>query len=134
MSKAELYCLLLIVIGTLEGAGNNIYAYYNVDTPLVITVGPLSVTTMLYTSVNFTCEGNGEYLDWLIQSAELTDSLKQQRDVTVTNLGGPGNLSSILTITALPIDDEILITCDIYSFIPSFNQALSSGTLTIRGK
>lgn len=140
MPKEELtrYCLLLslIVIGTLEGAGNNnnTYACHNVDTPLVITVGPISVTTTLYTSINFTCEGNGEYLNWLIQNAELTDLLKQQRNVTITNLGGPGNLSSVLTITALPINDEILITCHIYSFKPSFNQDFSSGTLTIRGK
>ncbi|XP_019857005.1 PREDICTED: uncharacterized protein LOC109585381 [Amphimedon queenslandica] len=99
----------------------------------VITLSPVSVTTTLNTIVNFACEGSGEQLFWRVQAVILTDSIKIQRDITVTDFEVSGNLSSLLTITALPINNGINIACHIYSFEPSFQQDLSGGTLTIRG-
>ena len=100
---------------------------------LVITVSPQSVDAPIYTRANFICEGTGDELHWLIQGVTLTLDVQQERDVTSTNPGGPGNLSSILTITALPINDGIGIGCQILSFQPSFQQALTASTLTVNG-
>ena len=83
--------------------------------------------------MSFTCEGNGENLDWLVQTATLTDSVKKLRAITVTNFQTSGNLSSLLTVSALPVNNGISISCHIYSFKPSFQQAFSSVTLTIKG-
>ena len=104
-----------------------------VPIPLVITLSPVSVTTTLNTIVNFTCEGTGEHLLWRVQTVILTESIKKQRDITVTDFEVSGNLSSLLTITALPINNGVNIACHIYTFEPSFQQDLSGGTLTIRG-
>ena len=100
---------------------------------LVITVSPQSVDAPIYTRANFTCKGTGDKLNWLINGVTLTSDVQQERDVTFTVPGGPGNLSSILTTTALPVNDGISIACQILSFQPSFQQVLTAGILTVNG-
>ena len=129
----------LVIFGTLQSARkpkkeeNVCSMILSLFLCLVITVSPRSVDAHIYTRANFTCEGTGDQLNWLIKSDTLTLDVQQERDVTVTNSSGPGNLSSILTITALPINDGIGIGCQILSFQPSFQQALTASTLTVNG-
>lgn len=130
VGQLAIWCLILVVIVTVEGAGNSVRGLTTeINTLLVVTLDPVSVTTTLYTTVNFTCEGNGDILNWLIESSTLTDSIKKQREITVFNLG---NLSSVLLITALPINDGISVACHIVSIDP-FDQVTSNCGLNIRG-
>ena len=103
---------------------------------LVITLPPQSVTVPLNEErVNFTCEGTGDALRWRVAGHTPTNPLNQQRDITVTNISTVvGNLSSVLTIAVLPINDGVDISCFLYSNSNPFDPAVSAGTLTIRGK
>ena len=100
---------------------------------LVLTVGPVSVTVLPFTLTNFTCEGNGDTLAWAVNNYGLNATISQQRNITVTDTSTE-DLSSVLSIVALPINDRIEIACIIASFNPLPQVAASEATLTIRGQ
>ena len=100
---------------------------------LVLTVSPQSVTVPLNEKTNFTCKGNGNEINWLVKSVIPTESIKQQRNITIADISIGSNLSSILSVMALPINDNLKIGCQIISFSP-FKQLFSNtSTLKIRG-
>ena len=103
---------------------------------LVITSPPQPVIVPLNDErVNFTCEGTGDALRWTVAGLNPTNPLNQGRDITVTSTSAvTGNLSSVLTIAVLPINDGVVISCFLYSDSNPYDPAVSTGTLTIRGE
>ena len=94
---------------------------------------PVSVTVPPFTTATFTCEGTGDILNWIVEHAVLTDSIKQQRQITVTTTNTSNtNFLSVLTVNAIPINTDLKFGCDVITFNP-FNRTISSSTLTIRG-
>ena len=126
-------CFLLVTSHLTNGAGNFLIIKLSIycTSKLVLAVGPVSVTVLPFTLTNFTCEGNGDTLTWTVNSLALNATIRQQRNITATNTG---DLSSVLSVIALPINDGIEIGCIIASFNPFPQVAASEATLTIRGQ
>lgn len=96
---------------------------------------PPLLVAPLYTSAVFTCEGTGDQLNWIVQSTILTDSIKQKRNITVSysNSSSRANLSLVLSVNALPLNDGLNIGCQLVLLSP-FDQIFSStSTLIIEG-
>ena len=109
--------------------------YYNVSYVIaVITVAPSPVTALLYTLVNFTCEGTGKKLYWAVEGSKVSDPSNQDREISVTTNNLPVDMwSSVLTIRALPINDGMIIGCNVISFNPyGFKQ--KGATSTVKSK
>lgn len=71
-------------------------------------------------------------LSWVFDG-KILNSENRDRGITFTDPGGPGKLSSILTITALPDNNGKTVSCQITSRRP-FDQVFSNtSTLNIRG-
>uniref|UniRef100_A0A1X7TT06 Fibronectin type-III domain-containing protein n=1 Tax=Amphimedon queenslandica TaxID=400682 RepID=A0A1X7TT06_AMPQE len=90
------------------------------------------MTAPLYTSVSFQCIGTGDALAWLIEGVSITDLVKQERNLTISNNNSNSTLSSVLTINTLPTNDGIHIGCIIISFNPH-DAVLAEVVLTIQG-
>ena len=98
-----------------------------------ITVAPSSVSALLYTLVNFTCEGTGDLLSWTVGDNPLTDPSNKDREISVaTNDISVDVWSSVLTIRALPINDGISVGCTVIDFNP-INFQQEGATLNVRG-
>ena len=98
----------------------------------VITVAPSLVSAPLYTLANFTCEGTGVALIWIVDSNSLTDPSNQNREISVTTNNISVDVwSSVLTIRALPINDGITTQCLIVDQNLDFDH--KGATLTING-
>ena len=95
-------------------------------------VGPSSISVSLYQLAPFTCKGIGNVLYWTVQSHSLSDPSNQDREISISNNNASiGNLSSILTIKALPINDGISVGCTVVD--QKFSIVSKGATLTISG-
>ena len=94
-----------------------------------------SVTTSLYTLVNFTCKGTGDILNWQVGGNSPNDPSNKDREisVTTTNNISVDVWSSVLTIRALPINDGITVQCTVISQNP-FDFKTKGSILTITGQ
>ena len=98
-----------------------------------ITVPPVSLSGIIYTLANFTCEGVGDILKWSVQGNSLTDPSNQDREISVTTNNISVDVwSSVLTIRALPINDGIHVGCIVINFNPQ-NFLKKGATLTVKG-
>jgi hypothetical protein len=103
----------------------------SVATCATITVSPSPITTTLYTPVDFTCEGYGGDLAWTIDGNPITDTVKQERAITITTNISNGTISSVLTMISLPVNNDTCITCNIGTNV--YNLVSLSASLIIRG-
>ena len=82
--------------------------------------------------VNFTCVGTGDALFWTVGGHSLTDTIEQDREISVTT----NNISvvvwsSVLTIRALPINDGISVGCTLV--FQNFYFVSKGATLKVKG-
>ena len=126
--------LLITVVGIRANRkfDNNQFGNYYMFLPAVITLAPSPTSAPLDTLVNFTCEGTGDALHWTIGGHSLTDTIKQDREISVnTNNISVGVWSSVLTIRALPINDGISVGCTLV--FQSFYFVSKGATLKVKG-
>ena len=74
-------------------------------------------------------------MKWSLEGFSVTDPSNQDREISVTtNNISVGVWSSILTIRALPINDGIIIGCNVRSVADdNMGLDLKGGTLTVKG-
>ena len=90
------------------------------------------MTAPLYKLANFTCEGTGDSLLWTVRGDKLNDTIKQNREISVTTNNISVDMwSSVLTIRALPINDGITVGCNVFTRMLHF--ILKGVEFTIKG-
>lgn len=79
---------------------------------ITVNLEPQEAKVPLNEEVNFTCKGTGDVLQWLVNSTPLDNNTITERGLAVTDISTvSGNLSSILIITALPMNNNVKINC-----------------------
>ena len=94
---------------------------------------PKSKSGLLYTTVEFSCNGIGDSLIWTIAHDPLNDTAKQERNITATTSNTNSILSSNFTILALPINNKIEIGCVVVSIYPKLMAIAQEVKLTVTG-
>ena len=85
---------------------------YNCIVYSEVTNPPVSVNAYLNTWVSFHCEGEGEVLVWQTNGDQLTDEIKETRNIYVhSGITIPGIVNSTLVIFAKPENDGLNIAC-----------------------
>ena len=82
--------------------------------------------------VHFNCEAPGDFSAWVVNNVALTDAIKEEREIVVTDMSSNGTQHSILTIIALPINDGIDIGC-LVGFVPHLVTFYDEQRLELRG-
>ena len=99
-----------------------------------ITGPPSPVVSPLYKLADFTCGGVGDRLTWTIQGFSLSYEIKQYREISVTTNNISADVwSSVLTIRALPINNGIIIGCNILRLLPALKIDQKGALLTVEG-
>lgn len=79
---------------------------------IIVHLEPWEARVPVNEVVDFTCKGTGDELQWLVHNIQLDNTTMAERGIAITHISAvPGNLLSILTITASPMNDGIGIGC-----------------------
>lgn len=85
-------------------------------------------------SVKFHCQGTGDTLTWLVDAIILTETIKKEREVTISDMSNNnGTVSSTLTIATIPANDGLEIGCIIVFQNPFHVTLYQDYSLDIRG-
>ena len=83
--------------------------------------------------MTFTCKGTGDVLQWQASGTPLDNNTMTERGIAVTHISTvPGNLLSVLTIIALPMNDNIGIGCQMIKRSPQ-ELKINSSELIVLG-
>ena len=104
---------------------------FSVAIPVAVNTD-VNVVVAPYEPVHFKCESHGDFLVWLVDAGTLTDAIKEEREIVVTDTSSNGTQHSVLTITALPINDGIDIAC-IVGIAPYTVTFFDKKRLEVRG-
>ena len=127
-----LVLLTFVRVNTIRKFDNNHFGNYCMFLTAVITLAPSPISAPLDTLVNFTCVGTGDALYWTVEGHSLTDTIKQYREILVTTNNISVDVwSSVLTIRALPINNEIDVGCTLV--FQSFYFVSKGATLKAEG-
>ena len=98
----------------------------------MFTLIPVDTQGLLSTVSIFHCEGHGDLLDWTIEGNSINNDSKQKRgiEITITKIGD--SFLSELRIIAKPINNNIVLGCNIVSFDP-FITATKGATFQVLG-
>lgn len=105
---------------------------FSVAMPVVVNTNENVVVAPPFELVRFECEARGDFLVWVVNTVALTDDVKEEREIVVTDTSSNGTQHSVLTIIALPINDGIDIGC-IVGIVPYHVTFFDERSLEVRG-
>ena len=101
-------------MGNFFGLLNSLFSDISIHAE--ITNPPLSVSAYVDTWVSFHCEGDGEILVWTTNGEQLTDEIKETRNITIhSDISTPDIVNSTLVIFAKPQNDGLNIACIVFN-------------------
>ena len=71
-------------------------------------------------------------LNWTVNYHSVNETQKQEKNISITIINRSGNLSSNLTIPAVPINNGTEIGCIILSYMP-FDVTAKEAFLLVKG-
>ena len=81
----------------------------------------------------FFCEEHGDLLDWTIEGTSINNYTKQERGIEITTTMIGDSIVSELHIIAKPINNNIVLGCNIVSFDPILITATKAATFQVLG-
>lgn len=101
---------------------------------IVITSPPTPQSALLYSLATFSCEGVGDILNWTFEHHLLNETEAQEKNISIITNDISANLSSNLTIPAVPINHKAEIGCIIRSMTGPNNLAAKETFLLVKGQ
>ena len=102
-------------------------SFYSV---VVITEGPVSVTTLGGTNALFHCNGSGTVLAWEVDGLPLNHPSIVNREITEhTTVPSSGTVQSTLTVPATSVNNGTTVRCFILFILVQFTS--SNATLIV---
>ena len=107
----------------------NAFHYYNFI--IAIIEGPVSVTALIGTNVQFHCAGTGNYLVWEVDGLASDHVNIKARGVTTATNTSSGTVHSTLTVPATSENNGTTVRCGVAVSTFSASVPSSYSTLTV---